>query len=164
LGGVDPVILIAFVVLASILGVVILIFLRDVNSRRDKGWDNDYWDDLDDEVDEESEVDEDAVQASNIAAKAAEYDQIYSGGSASVIIESTTEPATQASPYEQAEQHASSAPGGISSPEGTGGAVEGDKDWVQDGNGHWWKKNEEGFWWRLGEDGQWHSADDSGYA
>ena len=78
LGGVDPVILIAFLVLSSILGVVMLMFLRDLNSRRDKGWDNDNWDDLDDEEGKESKPDEATRKALSIATKAAEYDQIYS--------------------------------------------------------------------------------------
>jgi hypothetical protein len=191
LGGVDTVILVAFLVLSCILGVVLLMFLRDINSRRDKGWENDYWDDLDDEGDEESEPDEADVQASRIAAKAAEYDQIYSAESASAILQSTpTSSATTqsgessggpalpttsqptADPYGQAEQQATSAPAATTSAGGTGGAGTGSavgdgdvgEDWVQDGNGHWWKKNDEGYWWRLGEDGQWHSADDSGYA
>ena len=186
LGGVDTVILVAFLVLSSILGVVLLMFLRDLNSRRDKGWENDYWDDLDDE---ESEKDEADGQALSIAAKAAEYDQIYSTESASAILQPASSANTQsgessggpslpttsqptADPYGQAEQQATSAPAATTSAGGTGGAGTGSavgdgdvgEDWVQDGNGHWWKKNDEGYWWRLGEDGQWHSADDSGYA
>ncbi|HIO94235.1 MAG TPA: hypothetical protein EYN46_02640 [Candidatus Poseidoniales archaeon] len=186
LGGVDTVILVAFLVLSCILGVVLLMFLRDINSRRDKGWENDYWDDLDDE---ESEKDEADGQALSIAAKAAEYDQIYSTESAPAILQPASSANTQsgessggpslpttsqptADPYGQAEQQATSAPAATTSAGGTGGAGTGSavgdgdvgEDWVQDGNGHWWKKNDEGYWWRLGEDGQWHSADDSGYA
>jgi len=172
LGGVDPIILVAFFALSGMLALVFLIFLRDSNSRRGKEWESEYWDEFEDEdyVDDVQEP-----SASSLANKAAEYDQIYSDTSdavaaASAALQSTqSAPATPAletaDPYGQAAVSPTApavAPGATTS----AASIDADSDksdWVQDANGHWWKKNEEGYWWRLGEDGQWHSADSTGY-
>ena len=114
--------------------------MRDANSRREKDWEGDYW-----EEEEEDEDEEEISETVTIAEKAAEYDKIYSDETS---IESKPDP------YGAALKDAE-----VSSVEQKQGS-----DWVQDANGHWWKKNDEGYWWRLGEDGQWHSADESGYA
>jgi hypothetical protein len=189
LGGVDPVILIAFLVLSSILGVVMLMFLRDFNSRRDKGWDNDYWDDLDDEEGKESKPDEATRQALSIASKAAEYDQIYSTESASVILQSTTtespvtssttsaEPAEEpiipttsqpaADPYGQAEQQAAAAPVGITSAGGAGaagttpGAGSGAAG-VAGAGGEDWVQDDNGHWWKKNDEGYWWRLEEDG--
>ncbi len=189
LGGVDPVILIAFLVLSSILGVVMLMFLRDFNSRRDKGWDNDYWDDLDDEEGKESKPDEATRQALSIASKAAEYDQIYSTESASVILQSTTtespatssttsaEPAEEpiipttsqpaADPYGQAEQQAAAAPVGITSAGGAGaagtaqGAGSGAAGAAGAG-GEDWVQDDNGHWWKKNDEGYWWRLEEDG--
>ena len=141
LGGVDPVILGAFFALLGVLAVVLLMFLRDTNSRREKEWEGDYWDDDEEEHEEETVVSD----TETIVKKAAEYDQIYS---------SEGQESSANDPYGDVAKVATE-----SEATQTGGP-----DWVQDANGHWWKKNDEGYWWRLGEDGQWYAADESGYA
>lgn len=162
LESVDPIILVAFAALVFALLVVVIIWLKDVGSRRESDWGDEYWDEEEDEsYDSENSSTPSAVSSAD--SKVKDYSQIYadelpSATSAAALLSSSviSTPAQSipsSDPYSTAAEQ-SHIPDQVD-PD--------DPNWMQDDNGHWWKKNDEGYWWRLGQDGNWYSSEDTEY-
>lgn len=182
MGDVDPIVLAAFALIVFALLVVVLMWLKDVGSRRDSDWGDEYWDDADDGYDTEDESDS-SSETHTSSGKAPpsnsvkDYSQIYADELP--ITNSSSEPPSLSpslspSPIPNAEPSPSIPLTSISgsldpyseaASQSTIPAIvdPDDPNWMQDDTGHWWKKNEEGYWWRLGQDGNWYSPEENEY-
>jgi hypothetical protein len=159
--GVDDSILGVFGILVIAMLVVILLFMKDVISKREDPWEEEeYWDEAE-SVDKQQYK----SQQSNVQAAAAPAIQ----GTPQVTGGLTTQP-QYVNPYDQpaiaapvvASVTAPAAAVGLTTAQISHNPGVG-PGWMQDGMSRWWKQNAEGYWYRLGEDGGWYPPEQNEY-
>jgi hypothetical protein len=158
--GVDDSILVVFGILVIAMLAVILLFMKDVISKREDPWeDEEYWDEAESVAKQQYKSQQSNVQA---AAPAIQETPQVTGGMA-------TQP-QYADPYGQPAIAAPVA-ASVTAPQAAVGLTAAQishnpgvgPGWMQDGMSRWWKQNAEGYWYRLGEDGGWYPPEQNEY-
>jgi hypothetical protein len=158
--GVDDSILGVFGILVIAMLAVLLLFMKDVISKREDPWeDEEYWDEAESVAKQQYKSQQSNVQA---AAPAIQETPQVTGGMA-------TQP-QYADPYGQPAIAAPVA-ASVTAPQAAVGLTAAQishnpgvgPGWMQDGMSRWWKQNAEGYWYRLGEDGGWYPPEQNEY-
>jgi hypothetical protein len=160
--GVDDTILVVFGILVIAMLAVILLFMKDVISKREDPWEEEeYWDEAE-SVDKQQYK----SQQSNVQAAAAPAIQ----GTPQVTGGLATQP-QYVNPYDQPAIAAPAVASVTVAPPAAVGLTAAQishnpgvgPGWMQDGMSRWWKQNAEGYWYRLGEDGGWYPPEQNEY-